>query len=61
MISMEILGKIRRMYFRDKLSLAAPDSQAYRAVEKHHPEMGQSARSHSAGVPAVRDPPPVSG
>jgi hypothetical protein len=30
-------------------------SQAYRAVEKHHSKMGQSARSHSARVSTVRN------
>jgi hypothetical protein len=36
-------------------ALAASDSQAYRAVEKHHSKMGRSTRSHSAGVPTVRN------
>ncbi|EGH15551.1 fused ISPsy20 transposase IstB/transcriptional regulator LysR family protein, partial [Pseudomonas amygdali pv. morsprunorum str. M302280] len=27
-------------------ALAASDSQAYRAVEKHHPKMGQSAEAN---------------
>ena len=54
MISMEVLGT----YPADILprqALVASNSQAYRTVEKHHPKMGQSARSHSAGVPALRN------
>ena len=54
MISMEMLGKIPANVL-PRQALAASHIQAYRAVEEHHPKMGQSARSNSAGVPAQRN------
>jgi hypothetical protein len=38
---MEMMGKIRRMYFRDKLSLH-DDSQAHRVGAQHDSQVGQS-------------------
>lgn len=54
MISMEMLGK-NPADVLPRQALAASDSKAYRAVEKHHPKLGQSDRSHSADVPTVRN------
>ena len=51
---MEMLGKIRRMYFRDKLSLHQVAKRTGLS-KKHHPKMGQSARGYSASVPTVRN------
>jgi hypothetical protein len=50
---MEMMGKIRRMYFRDKLSLHQIAKRTGLS-RNTHPKMGQSVRSNSAGVPAVR-------
>ena len=53
MISIEVLEKIRQIYFHDKL--AASDGQEYRAVGKHHPKKSDSALSYSTSVPTVRN------